>query len=134
MKVVREGETVPRGYGVAVRSPLMLWAETYPIPLNLAVRAATWAWRRVKVPRWGQALVDRATTGPGLRVIWDFRALHGIRVLLNGEDVSRQLSGLSIRMRAGELPKVQLDYVGPIGAEMQVGVLTSQTAIGGGDG
>ena len=48
---IREGEELPRGYGIAYRSFMRDTAIAYPVPFNWLVRASRWLRWRLKVPR-----------------------------------------------------------------------------------
>ena len=50
---IREGEELPRGYGIAYRSFISDTAIAYPVPFNWLVRASRWLRWKLKLPRLG---------------------------------------------------------------------------------
>jgi hypothetical protein len=50
-KIKREGEMIPRLYGVAYRNPIGDYTVCYPVPLNWLVRYGRILWWKLAIPK-----------------------------------------------------------------------------------
>jgi hypothetical protein len=110
-RLVKEGEMIPSGFGVAYRDWLNHWAVAYPIPLNLLVRAGRAIWHKLKSPRWLRLMTDRIYK-KGLRVETSQGHPAMTKVYLDGREIGQQLRAVTLRIGVDAVASAKLEYVG----------------------